>query len=97
MPANVILAKFSRQAIGVHSCWARRERAPGKQHLTAHASHVLHPQKFFCWGYLVTGPNWKAAIGTGFVVVAPVVIYLTFVASYMTLQRSAAIMVFRWA
>jgi len=56
---------------------------------------AIHLQKFLCWGHLITGPNWKPTVGTVFILVAPVVIYLTFVASYMTIQRSAAIMVFR--
>ncbi|GAX81070.1 hypothetical protein CEUSTIGMA_g8505.t1 [Chlamydomonas eustigma] len=49
---------------------------------------------FFCYGYLVGGPNWKATFGSAALIVCPTVIFLTFVSPYLTFQLNAAIMVF---
>ena len=50
---------------------------------------------FFCYGHLVGGPNWKACFGSAALIVAPTVIFLVFVAPYLTFHVHAIIMVFR--
>lgn len=52
-------------------------------------------QKFFFYGHLVAGPNWRASIGTAILLLAPAGIFIAFVASYLTLEVHAIIMVFR--
>lgn len=54
-------------------------------------------QRFFCWGYLVAGPNWKASIGTAMLISAPAGIFLAFVAPYMGLHVHIIILVIRCA
>lgn len=54
-------------------------------------------ERFFCYGYLVSGPNWKAGVGSAFLIAAPTGIFLAFVAPYLTRQLSIAIMVFSWS
>mmetsp|Transcript_14045 Transcript_14045/g.30408 ORF Transcript_14045/g.30408 Transcript_14045/m.30408 type:complete len:424 (+) Transcript_14045:382-1653(+) len=51
-------------------------------------------EKFFCWGYLVAGPNWKASLGTAFLIVAPAAVFLALVAPYLMFEVHAIIMVF---
>lgn len=51
-------------------------------------------ETFFCWGYLVGGPNWRASLGTAFLLLAPSGIFLGFVAPYVTREVHAIIMVF---
>jgi hypothetical protein len=53
-------------------------------------------QKFFCWGYLVAGPNWRASLGTAFLIAAPTGVFLALVAPYLTREVHAIIMVFRY-
>eukprot|EP00198_Chlamydomonas_reinhardtii_P010974 XP_001700311.1 predicted protein [Chlamydomonas reinhardtii] len=50
-------------------------------------------ERFFCWGYLVAGPNWKASIGTAMLISAPAGIFLAFVAPYMGLHVHIIILV----
>lgn len=40
-------------------------------------------EKFFCWGFLVAGPNWKASLGTAVLIAAPSGVFLGFVAPYL--------------
>lgn len=54
-------------------------------------------QKFFLYGFLVAGPNWKASIGTALLIAAPAGIYLAFVAPYMGLHVHIVILVIRYA
>ena len=49
---------------------------------------------FFCSGYLIAGPNWKATFGSAALIVAPTVIFLIFVAPYLSRVVHAVIMVF---
>jgi len=49
---------------------------------------------FFCKGYLVAGPNWKATFGSAALIIAPTVIFLVFVAPYLSRVVHAVIMVF---
>ncbi|GLC42428.1 hypothetical protein PLESTB_001097600 [Pleodorina starrii] len=55
--------------------------------------HWQGNERFFCWGYLVAGPNWKASIGTALVISAPAVIYLAFVAPFMGFHVHMVILV----
>lgn len=50
-------------------------------------------EKFFLYGFLVAGPNWKASIGTALLIAAPAGIYLAFVAPYMGLHVHIVILV----
>ncbi|GLI60784.1 hypothetical protein VaNZ11_003017 [Volvox africanus] len=55
--------------------------------------HWQGNERFFCCGYLVAGPNWKASIGTALVIVAPAGIFLAFVAPYMGLHVHVILLV----
>ncbi|KAG2486112.1 hypothetical protein HYH03_015207 [Edaphochlamys debaryana] len=50
-------------------------------------------ERFFCWGYLVAGPNWKASIGTALLISAPAGVYLGLVAPYMGMHVHVIILV----
>ncbi|KAG2430389.1 hypothetical protein HYH02_013751 [Chlamydomonas schloesseri] len=50
-------------------------------------------ERFFCWGNLVAGPNWKASFGTALLISAPAGIFLAFVAPYMGLHVHIIILV----
>jgi hypothetical protein len=50
-------------------------------------------QKFFCWGFLVAGPNWKASIGTALLIAAPAGVFLGLVAPYMADEVNVALLV----
>ncbi len=52
-------------------------------------------QQFFCWGHLVAGPNWRASIGTAFLLLAPSGIFLGFVAPYVAARTHEVILAFR--
>ena len=54
-------------------------------------------ERFFCYGYLVSGPNWKSVFGSALLIAAPTGIFLAFVAPYLMRQLSIAIMVFAWS
>lgn len=60
---------------------------------TPHPTHP--PQRFFCRGYLVGGPNWKASLGTAALVVMPAGIYIAFVGVYLAQEVHAIILVIR--
>lgn len=51
-------------------------------------------EKFFCYGYLVAGPNWKACIGSALLIIIPSGVFLGLVAPYLTFRVNIAIMVF---
>ncbi|EFJ45166.1 hypothetical protein VOLCADRAFT_106120 [Volvox carteri f. nagariensis] len=55
--------------------------------------HWQGNERFFCWGYLVAGPNWKAGIGTALVIAVPAGVFLAFVAPYMGVHVHAIILV----
>ncbi|GFR51175.1 hypothetical protein Agub_g13449, partial [Astrephomene gubernaculifera] len=55
--------------------------------------HWQGNERFFCWGFLVAGPNWKASLGTAALITAPAGIYLAFVAPYMGLHVHVVILV----
>lgn len=68
-----------------------------KQRLRLYQTWTGHKgeERFFCFGYLISGPNWKAGLGSAFLIAAPTGIFLAFVAPYLTQQLHAVIMVFR--
>ena len=49
---------------------------------------------FFCGGYLVAGPNWKACFGSAALIVCPAVVFLACVAPYLAIHVHAVILVF---
>lgn len=50
-------------------------------------------ERFFCWGYLVGGPNWKASLGTAALIAAPAGIYIAFVGVYLALEVNPVLLV----
>eukprot|EP00775_Hariotina_reticulata_P008112 gene8112-8306_t len=50
-------------------------------------------ERFFCYGHCVTGPSWKSGLGSLVLLIGPTVIFLVFVAPYMAVRVSPAIMV----
>uniref|UniRef100_A0A383W6T4 S-acyltransferase n=1 Tax=Tetradesmus obliquus TaxID=3088 RepID=A0A383W6T4_TETOB len=50
-------------------------------------------ERFFCWGHCVTGPSWKSGMGSLLLLIAPTVVFLVFVAPYMSRKVTPAIMV----
>lgn len=52
-------------------------------------------QHFFCWGRCVAGPSWKSGMGTLALLIAPTVVFLVFVAPYMSARVTPAILVIR--
>ena len=58
-----------------------------------HARSTCCVQRFFCWGYLVGGPNWKASLGTAALIAAPAGIYIAFVGVYLALEVNPVLLV----
>ena len=54
-------------------------------------------QRFFCFGHLVAGPNWKSAVGSILLVLAPAVVFNVFVSPYLGRHLSWAIFAIRCA
>lgn len=52
-------------------------------------------QRFFCYGHLVAGPNWRASLGTAALIAAPAGVFLGLVAPYLMFHVQVVIMVFR--
>lgn len=50
-------------------------------------------ERFFFWGHLVAGPNWKSAVGSSFLVLAPSVVFLIWPAPYLAKEVSYAFLV----
>jgi palmitoyltransferase ZDHHC9/14/18 len=51
-------------------------------------------QRFFCFGYLVGGPNWRASLGTAALIAAPAGVYIAFVGIYLAENVNPALLVF---
>lgn len=53
------------------------------------------PQRFFCWGRCMVGPNWRSCIGSVLLLLVPTVVFLVWVAYYMGQKVSWAIFAVR--
>ncbi len=51
------------------------------------------PQRFFCWGFLVAGPNWKSCFGSAAILSLPTVVFLYFIAPYLASRVNVGLLV----
>lgn len=65
--------------------------------VSPHPCHHHTTQRFFCYGFCVTGPSWKSGLGSLALLIAPTVVFLVWVAPYMAQHVTPAILVIRCA
>jgi hypothetical protein len=93
--ALVVLTSSAVQLITLAAlpCGTHIRTATDKNLLVARGVRL---QRFFCYGHCVTGPSWKSGLGSLVLLLGPTVIFLVFVAPYMSARLSPAILVVRW-